>query len=366
MHQSSLKTLASRVRSALVAFAFASAAAALCLPISTELPPYPIEGAHRIYLHGDTNSAGEMMVSHDLDTTSDTLSIQYSPLGPGTLVADGQTWIASFPKGVVAEFEYDVDLARYEFDVPSWGLGGYLVPASSTTELLGPQDPQGQGPKGGIGSSTPGRIDIWATWPPWLDPYIYTIDFYQFVSVHVRALRANPAGGDPIPEELPPGTTMPTSSNGGANPTPGQLAAGAGTVRVDGSTVNVDSSVGGIPGYTACGGAGGRGSGSISMSDAPQISESGFGPALLQLPNPLEIVGLEIECHFTTYLVVNGQAVWVWHWVWRRVIRFDQGPPYAGGTVLFGPGGPAGGFAADDQAALDNYLGGGFSGAPNQ
>jgi hypothetical protein len=332
------------------------------------LPASPIGGVHRVFLDGNSAQAGTMSVapSSGDETEGGGLEVLSSPLGTGWLTPDGDAWVGTFSSGVVAIFQYDFDTARHEFTLPAFGASGFLVPASSTLELLGPQDPQGQGPKGGIGGGpgAPGRIDLWAVLPPW--HVFHTIDFHQFARVRVRALRANPLGGAPIPEPLPPGTEINVTANGGGNATPQQYADGAGQVTVDGGTEYVDSGTGGVPGYTASGGAGGAGPNSASMSDKPDLQPEAFGPALLQLPNPLEIVGIEIEIHFTTYLVVDGQVMYVWTWTWKRTFRFDQGPPYAPPTVELGPCGPASGLQPDHQAAQDDYVAGGFNGAPNQ
>jgi hypothetical protein len=328
----------------------------------------PIEGDHHIYVDGDTISLGTISVSSEDGDDSEEgggLVITSSPLGTGTLELDGDAWHATFSSGFTAEFTYDSSTACYEFTVNETVLTGFLTPADSTDEPLGPTDPQGQGPRGGIGSFAPGSIDIWSIWPPWLNPYIQTVDFYQFVTIHIRTLRTNPSGGEPLPGELPPGTTVRTSGNGGAHPTQEQAQHGAGMQLVDGSTMYVDSrSNNGNPGYITGGGAGGITSGSCGMSDDPSVIVNAVAPLLMGLPNPFEIIGVDIEMDFRTYLVVNGQATYVWHWVWHQVIRFDHPLPYDLPTVTHSPGMPVTGFDPVDFAAVLNFIDGGFSGAP--
>jgi hypothetical protein len=324
----------------------------------------PIAGDFLVYLDGNTTCAGTMSIQAG-EVEADGYEITESPLGTGLLWEDDGGYHAAYDSGVFADLVYNPEAGQYEFDVSGFGLTGYLMCGGCTEEAIGPADPQGQGPKGGIAPHGPGGIDINVQWPGWCDPFISTVDFYQFFHVHVRALRQNPAGGPPIPEDLPPGTWMPGSGNGGPGATAGQAGMGAGQINVDGQTQYVDSATPGTPGYIASGGNGQRQGNRCSMTDSPNIDPNQFGSAVAHLNKPWEILGLDIEINYTTYLVVNGIPVWVWAWTWHRVIMFSASP-YAGPTVTMGIGLPCLGFMTEDQGALDNYVGGGFNGAPVQ
>jgi hypothetical protein len=331
-----------------------------------------LAGEHNVYFDGNTVSLGVMVVASTLDCDECGLSVTESPLGAGSLEEVEGAWIATFPGDVVADFVFDSASGMFEFEIEGFGVTGYLVPTSIPFEPLGPQDPQGQGPGTGLGPKGPGGITGWATWPPWMQGLITTIDFEQYSRTRIRALVPNPAGGPPVPVDLPPGTSIGTSGNGGVNPSGAQVAQGAGSENVNGTTTYVDSGTGGTPGYVAGGGQGSNGNpGRCNMSDAPGTDGQGgytspvpqLGPALAALAGQGQgfAVGIEITIYFTTYLVVNGQPVWVWHWTWTRVEMFGQnlGP----GTVFVGPGMPASGLEPRDAGARNDFVNGGFNGS---
>ncbi len=140
-------------------------------------------------------------------------------------------------------------------------------------------------------------------------------------------------------------------------------------MNADGNTQYVDSATTGVPGYLAGGGAGGTNNGVTTMMDAPMPSAPAAAGALQAAVNAGLIppgsvpIRVKFRFDFETYLVVDGYIAWVWLWYAEWI--FDLSTNSVHGACRGVASGPASGLSANQQNALNNFLGGGFAGAPN-
>lgn len=279
-------------------------------------------------------------------------------IGGGYFVADAENpakytgYFDALP-GVPVDFKYDSTYGHYAYEV--FGAPGIVLPSQyqEAPPILG---------WGGF----PGMMTFWFNRNPY--PWISSVDFEQFMTLTVSIVVKNPDGTtSDIP--LPPGMTIPITSNGGGsvhNPATGQ-----GMVDVSGQTQYVDSASGaGVAGYIAGGGAGSTVNGVTTMMDAP-MPNSPTALAALQaaingglIPAGCTPLGVRFRFDFTTYLLIDGNIAWVWYWYAEWVFDLTTGNVVGGCRKGPAPDGPASALTPNQQLAHNDFTTGGFAGAP--
>lgn len=338
---------------------------------------FSLAGQHEVYLSGYSFPVGTMTcavhVSDPEDVNDfDGFDIVASPLGTGFLASIGSNeWTAAFDQGFTGTFFFNLNHGRYEYTIG--GLSGYMIPQPQGTSLLVPSIPTGPRSAWSIQSFVDGGQGLMCS--------VYTGDLYPTFSVSVDWYRFVQfwcdygyldANLEEQTTNAPPGFSMMCSGNGRRGASPAQLGQGAGLVNLNGTTTYVDSATPGVPGYVESGGAGRVSPEGVSMIDRPGGTPTeaartlhAMGVNMAGFTNrPITWISLLFE--YDTYTVVNGDIVEHWKdWAFMMLdFRTDPwtltGPEYTSKTQV-----PCNGsLDSDHQAAYDNFIGGGFAGAP--
>lgn len=333
------------------------------------LEPIPFPTSHVIVSNTTGGPFGTIFATTsdatDPLSNPEAVAVDSVPFGPGLVTPTTGGWHIAFADGEAATVTMVDSWGVLAIDFVVSGVSGYLVDGEGSFTPLGPQGPGGQGGLGGAPDKK-GGIDLWATWPAPLAPWIQNADFVQFMRCTILLVRL-PPGGQPYREPMPAGTKINITSNGGAYATSAQRSAGAGEILVDGSTIYVDSGNPSTPYYIGGGARGHITDTSAQMHDAPNIGYGTVGQICLGLPNFTDIIGFDALFEFWCYFTVDGQVVGSYSYVCIQRTRWvgqlgPLFPPVTQGGCTTPLSGPANGFTSDHQQCLDGFNGGNFGG----
>lgn len=314
------------------------------LELTYSAPGYPDFGftANAIWLEGYPGS----------------VYLHETPIGPSAVLQgldpQGPDYYFVAPSlGVFAPLSYEDTSTSY---VGTIGSGTIGITVATT-----PQDPAQ--PKYGLAKNKNGTRAIIIKAP-------CKATFKQFFTRKItwKGTKPNPNGGAPVPTGGDFDGPIAGNGNGG-QPT-----------VTDGGTAYVDAP----PGNGDYPGVQNNRDGTTSMLDAPNVTNpDGLAGVIAgQQPAGTVVTEVTVTWHFTTYILCGGVVTWKVEWYHTETVAIPAGPPPHHPNGGFGgrsqgpppPGSPwnttppdvspATGYDPHHQAALTNFQGGNYSGAP--